>query len=186
MTYHDPVASLAPAGVVVSLGGVEYSIPALPALNWLRIFLKEEYSILEVVPGLIEPEADRDKIEDLIAIEELTFTEISEAALDAITIASGRDYWVTVKFLAITRMSWDTVGAMMARLNIDARQVSLAAWFDAAYHVAREIIASGKDGQQHLVRFVSELEAPPPGVEIEFDEEFEAAEFERAVRMAQH
>jgi hypothetical protein len=43
--------------------------------------------------------------------------------------------------------------------------------------------SSGKDAKQHLVRFVSELESPPPGEELEFDEAAEAEAFERAVRM---
>jgi hypothetical protein len=186
VTYHDPIASLAPFRIVVTLADAEYEIPALPAADWLRVLLQEGYSLLEIVPGLFENESDRHLVEDQVAFEEITSDELNEAAHDVITIVSGRDWWVTVRFLAITRAAWDTVGAMMARANIDARQVSLAYWFDAAYHIARELIASGKDGQQNLVRFTSELEAPPPGVvDAAFDEEMEAAAFERAVRMAQ-
>ena len=185
MRHRDPIASLTPVPILVTLGGEDYEIPALPALDWLRILLQESYSTLDIVPGLFTEEV-RVLVEDRMAIEEITWEEVAQAGLDAITAVSGRDYWFTVRLLTITRLSWDTVGAMVIQAGIDARTVSIAAWIDVAYHVAREIIASNKDGQQRLVRFVSELEAPPPGESQEIDEEFEAAAFEQAVRMSQH
>lgn len=185
MTYQDPIASLAPVPILVQLADREYEIPALPALNWLHVLLKDGFSALEIVPGLLSPE-DQVSVEDQIALEQVTLEQLNEASFDVITIVSGRDWWFTVKFLTVCRVSWDVIGGMMARLRIDARTLSLAAWIDAAYHIAREIISSGQEGQQNLIRFTSELEAPPPGTAIEFDEQFEAEAFERAVRMAQH
>lgn len=184
MSYVDPIASLAPMPVIVELGGRDYTIPALPAIDWLRILLEEGFSALEVLPGLLAPE-DAIILEDQLALEEVSLNAVNDAALDAITIASGRDWWFSVRFLAVARASWDVIGGTIARLGVDAQKVSLAAWIDAAYHIAREAISSGKEGQQNLIRFISELEAPPTGHESEFDEEFEALAFERAVRMAQ-
>lgn len=185
MTIYDPIASLAPFAIHVTLGGQEYEIPALPAIDWLRVLIPEDISVLDVVPGLF-PDDVRVLVEERIMSRSISREELLKAAFDVITVASGRDYWFTVKFLAVCRVSWDAVGGVLARSGIDARTIPLAAWIDAAYHIAREIIASGKDGSQNLVRFTSELEAPPPGIDYEIDEELEAAAFERAVRMAQH
>lgn len=185
MTYLDPLAALAPAPIIITLSGQDYTIPALPALDWLLVMMAEEVDVLGVIPGLLVPE-DRALVEDRISQEEITWDEVNDTALEAMTVASGRDWWFAIRFLAVARVGWDVIGGQMARSGIDATKISLAAWIDAAYHIAREAIGSGKEGQQNLVRFTSELEAPPPGMGAAFDEEFEAAAFEQAVRMAQH
>jgi hypothetical protein len=184
VTHRDPIASLAPVDIYVSFESQEYLIPAMPALDWLRVLMRESPSLLDIVPGLLQS-TDRAALEDLISTEAVPFGEVEAVAYEAISIASGRDYWVTIRLVAIARASWDTVGGLIARSNIRADQISLGAWVDAVFHICCELIASGKDGKQHLVRFTSELEAPPPGVEVQIDEEFEALAFERAVRMSQ-
>lgn len=185
MTYLDPLAALAPAAIIVTLGGQDYAIPSLPALDWLQVVMEERVDVLGIVPGLLSPE-DRVLVEDRISQEEITWDEVNDTALEALAVAAGRDWWFTIRFLAVARVGWDVIGGQMVRSQIDASKISLAAWIDAAYHIAREAIGAGKEGQQNLIRFTSELQAPPPGVDVDFDEEFEAAAFEQAVRMAQH
>ena len=56
MPSRDPVASLAPAEIIVTLAGQDFIIPAYPALNWLHALLAESLSLLEIVPGMLDPE----------------------------------------------------------------------------------------------------------------------------------
>jgi hypothetical protein len=183
VTNKDPIASLAPFPITVTLAGRDHTIPALSALDWLRVLLRPVPDLVEVIPGFLPP-GDQAAIEEMIAEGDLTYSEVLEAAHDVITVATGRDWWFVVKLATFTRVAWDNVGGLIARGRLDAAQMSIGAWIDAVFHMCCELIgSSGKDAKQHLVRFVSELESPPPGEELEFDEAAEAEAFERAVRM---
>lgn len=180
----DPIASLAPFAVTVDLYEREFTIPALPALDWLKVLLEESPNLWNIVPGML-PEQDRVLVEDAVALGQISYQELLDVSHDVIAVTTGRDYWFVLRLCAIVRASWDTVGGSIARLQLDARVLSLSAWIDAVFHVCCEMIgSSGKDAKQKLVSFVSELEAPPPGESVEFDEEAEALAFERMVRMS--
>jgi hypothetical protein len=186
VTNKDPIASLAPFAITITLAGRDHTVPPHTALDWLKVLLQPIPDLLDVIPGFLAVE-DQVVIEEMIAEGELTYAEVMEAAHDVLAVSTGRDWWFVIKLATFVRVAWDNVGGLVARNRLDAAQMSIGAWIDAVFHICCEIIASsGKEAKQHLVRFTSELEAPPPGEEVEFDEAAEAEAFERAVRMTQH
>ena len=158
----DPVASLRPWPIDVRLNGLNCRIPALPAADWLAVFMGP-FTVMDIVPGLC-PDDEADVIA-MLAQGDLSITELRDAALAAITHVSGRPWWIAVRLVKIAAASWESLGGRLAQQNIDAGRISLGQWLDAILVI---IVESIKPEQTTM--FFSQLEMPPPGYGDELPE----------------
>lgn len=153
----DPEATLRCWQVDLDIGGHTYTVPALPARDWLLALLRLPGGLAgpipDVVPGLIPDEDLADQIADGRVPEE----ECTRAARDAVEAAAGMRWWSAIKLAHATPGS--PIGGELIVQGVDAAAVSLGAYLSAAYRVATRN-ASEKDKG----RIDSELAAPPVGL----------------------
>jgi hypothetical protein len=149
----DPIASLQPYPVVVTVAGQDFEIPALTAAEWLAILMEEPLDPEEIFPGLVEG-AD-DFVDDALLNGSLTLEELYSLPLDIITVASGRKWYITLRLISVAKGHWDLLGAEFVIRHIDATALSLAAWLDA---LLLTILRNMEP--KNITMFTLKLEAP--------------------------
>lgn len=164
----DPIQSLSPYSVVVSVADLDLEIPALPAADWLSVMMVESLNLDDIFPGLLDS-TDTDLVEEVILSGTLDLDEYEDVIFDIIETVSARSWWVAIRLIETARTSWDSIGAELTLRGIDATHISLSSWLDA---LMLTIIRSmdPKDVQMWCMK----LEAPPAGVEVA-EEEMEMA-----------
>lgn len=173
----DPVASLRCWSVVVALGGRRWTIPALPAADWLEPLFAADLIPDDIFPAMVgDPQAVRWLDEALLA-GDITLEQATEAAMEALTVAAGRPWWVTVRLAAFVAKSWDHIGGQLAITGPDAATCPLGRWLDAAYLTC---VRSMKPDS--VDRWMAYLNTPPIGVNAALDEDEESAAFLAAMK----
>lgn len=162
----DPIWSLKQWSVVVDVGDEEYTIPAMPAADWLRVLMVDDISIDDVFPGMLEP-VDRAQVEEALHAGILTLADIQEVSLEIVSKVSGRPWWVAMRLIQCARISWDALGGEMVR-KVDGSTLSLGAWLDGLFLV---ILRAMEESKRNM--FLMKLEMPPPGWGSAVQEELE-------------
>lgn len=166
----DPVQSLWPLPVELTVAGQEFQIPALPAAEWLTILMVEDLDLSDVFPGMVK---GAEGIEDLILAGRLGLDELEEIVLSIVEVASARPWWVTLRLVGVAQASWDLIGAELLLRGVDAARVSLSAWLDMVLLVTLRSM-----DPKEVQMFTMKLESPPPSVKVdEADMEMSAAQF---------
>lgn len=130
----DPVAVLRIFPVVVTLGGEEFEIPALPAADWMEALAAGDDA---VVPGLLSA-GDEQAVVDMLLDGEVASSEMSDAANDAVAVAAGRPWWEARRLVGLAMAQPDRVlGALMLR-GFDFEARSLGGLCAAVYALATE------------------------------------------------
>lgn len=146
--------SLRPFPVVVTVAGEDFEIPAMTAADWLTLLMVPNLDPFDVFPGLL----DDDDVSTLLA-GDLSMAEFEQVAVDVITTASARSWWVALRLISVARDSWDVVGAEMGLKGVDATKMSLSGWLDILLLLVLRNL-DPKDVQM----FTMKLENPPPGM----------------------
>lgn len=155
----DPTWSLQPTPIVLVLGGREYEIPALPAVDWLMILMADQLDLdrilLELCPRGVE----------LFTDETVEPDALYAVLLDVIEQVSGRRWWIALRLIMTVRNNWNALGAEMFFKNIDPSRLSLSGWLDSMLVLTIRALEP-KD----VAMFVSRLELPPPGEEADTED----------------
>jgi hypothetical protein len=166
----DPIQSLQPLSVELTIAGQEFDIPAQSAAEWLTVLMVEDLDLSDIFPGMVE---DPVLVEDLILDGKLGLEELEETIFSVVEVVSARPWYVTLRLVETARVSWDIVGAELLLRGVDATKVSLAAWLDMALLVILRTM-DPKDIQM----FTLKLESPPPSAKKEeADMEMSASQF---------
>jgi hypothetical protein len=184
--YRDPVASLSRDPIVFDLRGKRFTVPALDAAAWLTILFGDRLTLMDIIPGLLSDD-EQDEVNLGVIDGDVAIEDLNAIAEDVLSVASGRDWWVTVRLVTIAKMNWDVIGGELGKLGLDWTVTPLGTWLDVAYSVMRTAIAEGGDSktaQSRLTKFVNDLERSPADPSEELDEEAEAEAFMRAMQMA--
>jgi hypothetical protein len=141
---------LRPWPIEISIGGANFTIPALVASDWLWYLMAPvpdlDRLLEDLVPGL----------EDLLYAEALSVEEFYEAALDVVACASAREWWVALRLIMVARERWDVLGPALIGRNADPNVLSLSGWLD----VLLVTILEGMDPEKTTM-FLMQLEASP-------------------------
>lgn len=157
----DPVQSLQPWPVVVTVCNEDLTIPALPAVDWLQVLMSDPLQLDDIFPGLLDSE-DIDWVEEQMLHGRLAAGEFQDLVLDIIETASARKWWVALRLVDVAKRSWDAIGSEMLLRGVDAARMSLAAWLD----ILLITIIKNMDSKD-VTMFTSRLEAPPPEEEAD-------------------
>lgn len=154
-------ASLRPCEIDVELGGETFTVPALPAADWLMAIIGEPGAVL---PGLLSDE-DQRVVYKMIVRGRLNPDEINKAWRDLLAAATGRTWWSASRLCmsASDPEAWPTVHGKLLTSGIDMDVVSIGALCNAIYFM---ILTSSKDDEERTAAKL-ELELPPPGAEQE-------------------
>ena len=148
----DPIQSLCPLSVVVTVSGHEYEIPAMSAADWLMLLMVPDLNMFDVFPGLL-PEEEFAQVLSL----DISAEEVLDLATEVIATASARSWWVALRLIDVARRSWDVLGAEMSFKGVDATTVSLSSWLDMLLLIVLRNLEP-KD----VAMFTMRLELPPP------------------------
>jgi hypothetical protein len=153
----DPVWSLRPWPVTVHLGHRDWTIPALPAADWLTALMQDPLDPDDIFPGLLCRE-DQDSLEEALVLGDITVEEMYDAVLDIISTVSARSWWITLRLTFLARDSWDNLGAELILKGVDPERLSISAWLDAFLLVVLRNI-----DPKRAAAFTMQLEVPPEG-----------------------
>lgn len=166
----DPLASLEPCGIDVSLGGLIYTIPPVPASKWLSALFDDFGSFSGVIELLTV--ADRAAIEQQIIDGTIAAEDMEAVFHDAVEVASGRTWWVVINYMNLARGFWARFHGRVLASGMNPDKVSFGAYLDAIHFAFIE----GRE-EQGIQKITNFLETPPPGVKIDLDEDSEGETF---------
>lgn len=163
----DPEAGLRCWPVDVDVGGRTWTIPALPAADWMAAALT---GWLDIVPGLVDQPA---ALDDVLDDGTVSYDDCVAAARDALEAAAGCRWWVALR-LVHTVCDWATVGGELLLRGVDPGTAPLGAVLAAAYRAATR---NADDPQRARIDLA--LDRPPEGVPVDewFDEDAAADAF---------
>lgn len=169
----DPVWSLRPWPLIVTVAGTEFEVPAMPAADWLAWLMAPEFdldaALEELLPG----------IDDLLVDGDATLDEVYETVLDMISTVSARPWWVALRLISVARTSWDVLGPDLIKRGLDPDRHSLAAWMD----VLLVSIYNAMDPKDTTM-FTMKLEAVPEAVGDPEADPMDSMEMDRSAFMA--
>jgi hypothetical protein len=143
--------------VDIKIEGETFTIPALPAADWLVPLMDwASLDLFEVFPGFLSGE-DQERVWDMIMDGSLPIDEIGELAFQVISTASGRPWWVALRLVALIANNSHTLGAEMLMRGVDAERLSFSGWLDVSLYVA---LRSMK--KEEVTMFTMRLEQVPP------------------------
>jgi hypothetical protein len=172
----DAFASLRPFPVDVELTtGWVYTIPALPAADWIEAVLTAEGGAL--FPGLLRDGEYEAEVWQALTRGELPLEEMVSTARAALSAAAGRDWWVADRLIrsAMHDSTRANILGGMVRSGLDVTTISLAMFCDS---VLSYVLQNADEGQRFQLE--AELGTPPPEAteeELMGDEEEYEAEF---------
>lgn len=166
----DPIWSLQPWSAVITVGGEEFTIPAVPAVEWLSVLMADQFDAMDLLDEFLAGD-EVDRVNDLLISGEVTVVELHETILDLIATVSARKWWVTLRLISVVRSDWAILGGELLLKGVDATTLSLAAWLDVLTLIAIRLMQPDK-----VSMFTAQLEMPPPEAvskEMETQEEEE-------------
>lgn len=172
----DAVAAIRPCEVDIHLGGVWYSVPALPAADWLAAIIGEAGAIL---PGLL-PDDQKVDVYHRIRSGDLDVEEINTGWRDLLAAATGRTWWSAARLCksAAEAEAWPVVHGKLIERGVDLGVVSIGALCNAIFFMA----LSGAEDDNERTKLKFELEMAPPGVDlVPVDAEANTANFMDAI-----
>lgn len=169
----DPVASFQPWDIDVTFAGHCGVIPAMSAAEWLSVLIRMEDDLFldTIFPDLLESE-DQQVANSCLIDGTLGIGEAQDVALQIITSAAGRPWWVALRLIASVTQNWDSLGGEFVYRGVNPSNLSLAGWLDAA----QTVIIRGISDTTKANIFLMRLEEPPPGIEVQ-DEGVDAQTF---------
>lgn len=168
----DLILHLVPCPLEVILLDRAFTIPAMDAVDWLRILTIPGLSAYDVFPVLAGPDAV-EFVEDVLWDELATDGEITRLGFDVISAAADRPWWVAVRIVASVAEAWDRV-----HVN-QAAGASFAGWLDEVWSRIMSLM-----DPKRVVGWVGSVEAPPEGWEAEVDFDAQERAFMAAMRSA--
>jgi hypothetical protein len=145
--------------VELELAGNVYLFPAVPAVDWLAVLMKQDLDPDEIVLEMCQDGAE------LLLNEDIDPRELQEAVFDVIEQVSGRKWWIALRLIGVVRGSWNVLGAEMFYRHIDPAVLSLSAWLDVML-----VLTIRAMDPKDVAMFTSRLELPPPGQTVPEEE----------------
>ena len=166
-TNRDPASSLRPSPIVITVGGREIEIPALPAVEWLEVLMADNFQFDDLFIELL-PDGVDVMLGDWVPVEDM-----EDLGLAILEQASARHWWIALRLIGTLMDHWDVMGAEATFHNVDPSRLSLAAWLDSMLVLLMQRIQA-----EQQAMFVSRLEAPPAGEELPVEDfEMSAEQF---------
>jgi len=162
MTTARPIDRLRPAAISVPLGGFSFTIPSLPAAQWITA-ISDTHMEMAVLPGLLPPR-EAWRLEEMLMDEHVSNQQLNLSVYRAISDASGRDWWQTLRLVGAAA---DETGRILGELElrgVDPHAMTLARWVSAVY----ALLTQNMD-EKELFKFSANLMLVPgiEGLEIE-------------------
>lgn len=130
----DPLASMRCWAITVELGGREYEIPALPAVDWWPVIAAAEPSgLLDLLKS--DSEAEAFELDAMLLDGRITGKDLGQALIDTIEEVTGRSFHVAFVLATVADSQWPTIGGYLAQSGFRWDLQPIGAALDAIYAV---------------------------------------------------
>lgn len=130
----DPLASMRCWEITVELGGREFQIPALPAVDWWPVLLDTTpTTILDILKS--ETQAGEFELDDMLLSGQVTGADLAEVAGDVISEATGRTVHAAFVLATVASVAWPNIGGQLARDGFRWDVQPIGAALDAVYAI---------------------------------------------------
>lgn len=129
----DALAALRCWPIHVELAGREFTIPPVPAADWFIAILGEKP--LPIVPGML-PKEQEEEVAELIVNGEVDLKDLTQAARDALEVASGWRWWEADRLIRSAGAQWKIIGGELTRTGVDLHTQPLGAVLGTLYVLA--------------------------------------------------
>lgn len=168
MVAVDPLASLRITTTFVTLAGHLFEVEKHGADDWLEVIISGR--LYQVLPGWIEDDAEAVLLGEMLMDGTILDEDLDKATKDVISVVGGRPSWWIFNMVGYAASNWGVMNGHLIKSGIRAEEISLAAWIDAAYALARELQPS----QDEWMKVETHLEAAPAGTELDEEDEGQA------------
>lgn len=162
----DPSWSVRPWPVQFEFAGEWFEIEALPAADWLAVFVAPSFQPLDLILTLLDFEQAHRFSDLLIDCD----ADLDQLVLDIVATVTARKWWIAFNLFGVAIRSWQSLGAAMLQ-RTDATRVSIAAWLD----IFTALLAEMAKPESATMLFM-QIELPPEGEESD-PFEMEVAQF---------
>lgn len=129
----DPLASMRCWAIGIELGGREFEIPALPAVDWWPVLVSGD---LGLILDFIESSPDDPgNVDELLLSGVLSVEELGQALTDTIEEAAGRPLHAALVLATVANAQWTATGGELARTGFRWDEQPLGAALDAVYAI---------------------------------------------------
>lgn len=161
----DPLASLRDWELEVDVAGRTYRLLPRSAAEWLAVLVENPLDEAAILPGMLA-EQDQSELEDALLSGQVSAGELRNTVLEVIGLASGRDWWWTLRLVQTMVGSWLLVHGSLVAAGVDLSKMSLGAALDAVY-----VTCATRMDKERRQMFDRELEMPPVAEKINEDQE---------------
>lgn len=130
----------------------------MTAAEWLELLMgdAELLDLDSIFPGLASEE-DHDYVTEAMIDGDISPDQVDKLALQVISEASGRPWYVALRMIHIAMSRWSILGGRLVLAGIDPQKLSLSAWLDALWLTMFDSLPKDK-----WTMFSSQMEIPPP------------------------
>lgn len=168
----DPLASMRCWAITVELGGREFEIPALPAVDWWPIIVAAD---LHQVINLLRAPAETDDFElDTQLLDgTISAVDLSERLKDAVEEITGRTIQASYVLARVAADRWDVIGGQIAQVGFRWDVQPIGAALDLIY-----TLVMGGMNEEDGKKFLALLEKNPSAGRGAAPSERDVSEFE--------
>ncbi|MFE4535696.1 hypothetical protein ACFRKB_11515 [Streptomyces scopuliridis] len=168
----DPYAAISRNPATITVAGHPVTIPYQPAAAWLTALADSRPSLALL---RVADEPSRTWLINQLAAGTLPLETAVQGSYDALTAIGGRAWWETYR-LGVLSTDTATLGHLVLA-GVDPAVRTLGEWCAAVY-----TLLTRNAKEQDVFKFDSQLAAPPPGFEDEWDDDQDFAAMAEAAR----
>ena len=130
----DPLASMRCWAITVELGGREFEIPALPAVDWWPVIVGgDAHGIVDLLRS--ETRSGDDALDAMLLSGQVTTAELTEVIGDVVEEVTGRSLHAAFVLATVASSSWPVIGGQMALDGFLWDRQPIGAALDAIYAI---------------------------------------------------
>lgn len=127
----DPLASMRCWAVTVELGGREFDIPALPAVDWWPVVVNADPAA--ILDMLKSSEADAFELDSMLLDGQVTGADLGRMLADVVEEIAGRPLQAAFVLATVATQRWDVIGGQVAQAGFRWDVQPLGAALDLIY-----------------------------------------------------
>lgn len=130
----DPTWSIGLFTLEIDFLGKTFTIPAMPATDWLSYLMTPDAGLYEVTVNIFG------ELEEHLSdhFDKASITDLYMTVLEAIGVVCGRPWWVAIRMIRVVYDNWHVLGPKLIMSGVDPARLSISAWLDCALYLMIE------------------------------------------------
>lgn len=125
----DPLASMRCWAITTRIGGREFEIPALPAVDWWPVLVSADHTeILDILES-----SSSVLVDTMLLAGDITLKDLGETLTEVIEEVTGRSAYAATALAIAASTRWDIIGGQIARTGFRWETQPIGAALDLIY-----------------------------------------------------